>query len=198
VKRLIAERTQRIRRGIVKLIAPTFYEWRLDTPRPMIRYISKEFGNEPLVGIEIGVGMGENAKSILRELNMKMLYLVDPYIPYYDGFTQNSEGYLAGLKIVKKELASLPNVTFICKKSEDAVNDIPYEIDFCYIDGNHSYDYVKKDIENYYSKVKSGGVIGGHDFSANFLEVCKAVIEFVTAHHLKLYGERNDWWVIKT
>lgn len=38
--------------------------------------------------------------------------------------------------------------------------------DAVFIDGNHSYEYVKKDLENYWSKVKTGGIIALHD--ANF------------------------------
>ena len=38
--------------------------------------------------------------------------------------------------------------------------------DAVFIDGNHSYEYVKKDLENYYPKVKDGGIIALHD--ANF------------------------------
>tara|TARA_B100000029_G_scaffold311698_1_gene304190 strand:- start:46315 stop:46977 length:663 start_codon:yes stop_codon:yes gene_type:complete len=40
------------------------------------------------------------------------------------------------------------------------------EYDAVFIDGNHSYEYVKKDLENYYPKVKAGGIVALHD--ANF------------------------------
>lgn len=40
------------------------------------------------------------------------------------------------------------------------------EFDAVFIDGNHSYEYVKKDLENYMPKVKEGGIIALHD--ANF------------------------------
>tara|TARA_R110000744_G_scaffold106005_2_gene202167 strand:+ start:494 stop:1141 length:648 start_codon:yes stop_codon:yes gene_type:complete len=38
--------------------------------------------------------------------------------------------------------------------------------DAVFIDGNHSYEYVKKDLGNYSKKVKKGGIIAMHD--ANF------------------------------
>tara|TARA_R110002020_G_scaffold46539_24_gene132438 strand:- start:11798 stop:12445 length:648 start_codon:yes stop_codon:yes gene_type:complete len=38
--------------------------------------------------------------------------------------------------------------------------------DAVFIDGNHSYEYVKQDLENYSKKVKRGGIIALHD--ANF------------------------------
>ena len=80
--------------------------------------------------------------------------------------------------------------------SEDAVDDIPM-VDFIYIDGNHSYDFVKRDIELYYPKVKDGGVIGGHDIY--FHEVQKAVFEFVIKNNLlnNLHAKYPDWWIIK-
>lgn len=36
--------------------------------------------------------------------------------------------------------------------------------DFIYVDGNHSYEAVKRDLENYLPKIKNGGFIGGHDY----------------------------------
>ncbi len=46
-------------------------------------------------------------------------------------------------------------------------NSVPDDsFDAVFIDGNHSYEYVKKDLENYYPKVKDGGIIALHD--ANF------------------------------
>ena len=35
--------------------------------------------------------------------------------------------------------------------------------DAVFIDGNHSYEYVKKDLENYWPKVKAGGIVALHD-----------------------------------
>ena len=40
------------------------------------------------------------------------------------------------------------------------------EFDAVFIDGNHSYEYVKKDLENYKELVKTGGIVALHD--ANF------------------------------
>jgi predicted O-methyltransferase YrrM len=37
-------------------------------------------------------------------------------------------------------------------------------LDFIYIDANHKYDYVKEDIELWWPKLKSGGMISGHDY----------------------------------
>ena len=49
----------------------------------------------------------------------------------------------------------------------------------------------------YYNKVKQGGLIGGHDFWADQIGVCKAVIDFAQKNNLKLEGGLTDWWFIK-
>ncbi|GAI57889.1 unnamed protein product [marine sediment metagenome] len=83
--------------------------------------------------------------------------------------------------------------------SADAVNLIPDNLDFVYIDGNHAYEFVKEDIKNYWPKVKKGGVFGGHDYYnlSKAREVKKAVDEFVKENKLKLFTGNIDWWVVK-
>lgn len=48
-------------------------------------------------------------------------------------------------------------------------------LDFVFIDGCHTYDCVKKDIDAYYPKVKPGGVLAGHDIWGP--EVWQAITE---------------------
>lgn len=50
-------------------------------------------------------------------------------------------------------------------------------LDFVFIDANHGYEDVKKDIQAWYPKVKVGGYIGGHDYSMYWTGVIKAVDE---------------------
>lgn len=91
----------------------------------------------------------------------------------------------------------MSNYEFVTKTSKDAINIIPNELDFVYIDGNHDYEYVKEDINIWYSKVKEGGIIGGNDFDAGHFGVVRAVLEFVEKNNLTLYGDIFDWWIIK-
>ena len=50
---------------------------------------------------------------------------------------------------------------------ENVISSVKDEIfDAVFIDGNHSYEYVKKDLQNYSPFVKQGGVVALHD--ANF------------------------------
>jgi hypothetical protein len=48
------------------------------------------------------------------------------------------------------------------KKTSEIFHDS--SLDFIYIDANHSYDFVKEDLELWYPKVKPGGWVMGHDY----------------------------------
>ena len=50
-------------------------------------------------------------------------------------------------------------------------------IDFCFIDANHTYEFVKKDIEAFLPKMKPGGVMAGHDYNMSHPGVIRAVNE---------------------
>lgn len=54
-------------------------------------------------------------------------------------------------------------VDFIVGDSAVVVPQLDMKIDFALIDGFHSYDYAKKDFENCYEKLNSGGCIALHD-----------------------------------
>jgi cephalosporin hydroxylase len=50
-------------------------------------------------------------------------------------------------------------------------------IDFAFVDANHEYEFVKRDIEALLPKMKSGGVLAGHDYNSSHPGVLKAVQE---------------------
>jgi hypothetical protein len=152
-------------------------------------------GDRQLIGVEIGVQAGINAESIMRTLEMRMLYLIDPYEPYaQDGIEFEGKGREQAMSRLWK---FRDRIRFIQLKAEDAVESVPSGLDFVYIDGNHQYEHVKEDIENYYRKVKMGGILGGHDFSRLFLGVIRAVTEFSIANNVQLIVEGTDWWFTK-
>ena len=62
---------------------------------------------------------------------------------------------------------------------------------FVYIDGNHTYDFVKEDIIHWLPKVKKGGYIGGHDIdNVEWPGVRQAVTE-ILGKNVKIY--KNTW-----
>ena len=46
-------------------------------------FVKQKFGNQPIIGAEVGVAEAQNALDILLAMpNVKLLYLVDPYVKY--------------------------------------------------------------------------------------------------------------------
>ena len=169
--------------------------------RPAISFVKKRFQDEDIMGAEIGVYRGDNAADILSNLpNVSLLFLIDPY-EKYEEWRDSLKAVIEGArKIAEARLAPFSDrVKWIHRKSEDSVDEILAPLAFAYIDGNHAYNFVKKDIEVAMRLVRSGGVIGGHDYKRG---VKKAVDEFCTANniqlHLKLEPKKHsDWWFIK-
>ncbi len=154
--------------------------------RPMIDFIHS-LNRKGLVGVEVGVAQGTNAKNILHKLDMERLYLVDNYLEHKEHYS-----------IASRKLARYYSKTvFLVSDSDKASRLIPEQVDFIYIDGDHSYYGVTKDIFMYYPLVKKGGVFGGHDFYGNFPGVVTAVLDWTQKNGLKLFTENFDWWVIK-
>jgi len=68
-------------------------------------------------------------------------------------------------------------------------------VDFCFIDASHVAEDVKRDIGAWWPKIKSGGVLGGHDWSWG--SVRGVVEEFTQLHQLKFIATGNCWKIIK-
>ena len=117
---------------------------------------------ENLKGIEIGVSHGGTTHYLLESLPNSHIIGIDPYEVYSQMFDTEQS-----FETFKKLMKLYPDrITFIQSTSDEAVDKIEDEsVDFIFVDGYHSNEQVKKDIENYYSKLKSGGLMSGHDYT---------------------------------
>jgi predicted O-methyltransferase YrrM len=66
-------------------------------------------------------------------------------------------------------------------------------IDIIFIDANHSYEGVKKDLQSWFSKVKIKGIIAGHDFWAE--QVKSAVLDFMATKSVKVFETSSSCWI---
>ena len=62
------------------------------------------------------------------------------------------------------------------------------KIDFVFLDGGHSYDTVKMDLQILISKLDKNGVIVCDDYNMSHYGVKRAVDEISTNHHFEIYG----------
>ena len=76
-------------------------------------------------------------------------------------------------------------------------------VDFVYIDGNHDREHVARDIETWWPRVRSGGVLGGHDFYVRDdhlqrADVLNAVWDFSERINVRPHATAcTSWWFIK-
>lgn len=148
------------------------------------------------VGAEIGVHLGDFSRDILRVVRPVKLHLIDPW-EHEAGDTYGGAWYGGRAKrgqatmderfrtVTRRFAAEIGSGRIVVHRAHahglaDAFEDRYF--DWVYIDGNHLYEYVKLDLQRYYPKVKSNGLITGDDYG---LEgwwdngVQRAVDEFV-------------------
>lgn len=166
-------------------------------------------GHSDLYGVEIGLATGFHAEDILTELDMEHLFLVDPFLPYLDHDDKEMQEWLheAFDRIVPYRRET--HISFLITPSEDAARLFaPDTLDFVYIDGNHHYDAVCKDLELWWDKVRIGGLFCGHDYRRP--EVARlhfgtektlttAVQDFAEEKERELHYNLDDmdWWIWK-
>lgn len=152
--------------------------------------LSRLPNNIPLLGAEIGVLNGNTAFRILEKRPLLTHYMIDPWIApkkdssYWKSADDNARKPAQAHEGAYKK--TLDRVRFAGKRaiimrmfSHQAVKKIKDKsLDFVFIDGDHSYDGVSKDIKMWLPKVKKDGWIGGHDLNHPRLPgVSKAVYE---------------------
>ncbi len=119
------------------------------------------------VGVEIGVQWGISALALL-EHGVRFLYLIDPW-ENYDGYAAPSAYWNSLHEDIylecKDRLEAYEDRRYaILRKHSNVAHDLVPMVDFVWIDGNHYYKWVKEDCENYWPKVKPGGILCGHDY----------------------------------
>ena len=99
---------------------------------------------------------------------------------------------------VLKQTAGLDNVKYINKDSMVVVNSIANEsCRMVFLDADHEYDFVSRELEAWYPKVISGGIFAGHDYDNGYPGVPDAVHEFVFKHNLEFELIGSSWLIRK-
>lgn len=74
--------------------------------------------------------------------------------------------------------------------------DIKLTADLIYIDASHEEEDVYKDINNYFTLLRNGGIIFGDDYH-NWAGVKKSIDRFAKEQNLTLEILENNFWVIR-
>ena len=170
--------------------------------RKTMDFVKERFGTQIVVGAEVGVSNGHNAINILQNMpNVKLLYLIDPYLEgsIWETHKESAKQMISeATKTATNQKMSSFNkrIQWIYKQFEECtIKDIPEPLDFVYIDGNHAYEHVSKDITLAGQLVKKGGIIGGHDIGS--LGIDSAVKEFCETKKIEFQVENNGFFRVK-
>jgi predicted O-methyltransferase YrrM len=164
--------------------------------------------------VEVGVRTGWFSKYILEHTTMKV-YAVDPWEDnaeltqaqaVYEECTRRLAPYGERCEMVKGYSPA------VASRFEDK------SIDFVYIDGLHDYQSVLQDITAWWSKIRDGGILSGHDFNrVKWTGVVRSVEEFCEEKDLSFYltgvvgnafeshtgdldeydGDEHSWYIVK-
>jgi hypothetical protein len=162
-----------------------------------INILQRHFGEKSITGITIGTAEGLLEMSLLLYLpNLMMLYTIDPCLfvsgTQFEASVNDQAWHDDRYNQAVKALAEYPGrYTHLRITSDEAVGITPDNVDFCWVDGDHSPEQITKDVANYYPKVKSEGIFGGHDWDKAIQIVKRDLKEDVTL------GVDLTWWLIK-
>jgi hypothetical protein len=117
------------------------------------------------VGVEVGVEQGLYSKRLCELIPGLKLYGVDCWTIHRGYRDHVSQAKLDGFYKVARKRVKPYDCTLIREWSVDAARQFDdASLDFVYIDGNHDFANVVKDLAAWSPKVRKGGIISGHDF----------------------------------
>lgn len=137
---------------------------------------------------EIGVATGSFASEILSVCEPSVLHLVDAwrFIPGpYEADPTNRTDHVREAEYldVKARLGCDPRVVLYRMLSKGAARLFSEgSLDAVYLDADHTKGGIRSDLELWWPKVKSGGILAGHDYTVRepFIQVKPVVDEWAT------------------
>lgn len=155
---------------------------------------------------ELGVLKGDFAEIILAICDPKEFVLVDIWpdkLSSGDVNGNNLEEFDGNYlyKYVSNRFNYSPKVKILRQLTTKALKKFPDNyFDMIYIDADHTYKAVVKDLKWAYKKIKKGGYIMGHDYEINSTKttevyefgVKKAVDEFCKRNNQVIFAKAND------
>ena len=147
-------------------------------------------------GAEIGTGRGSFAITMSINNPGVKLYCIDSW-SIYDGIHDYTAEMLAEyLAHALHRLKPYKEVEIINELSMEAVKQFKNEsLDFVYIDANHEFSYVAEDLFYWSKKVRSGGIVSGHDYlkeqrKDGLVQVKEVVHAYTEAFNIK------PWFIV--
>lgn len=155
-----------------------------------------------IIGCELGVCQGMTLRYFLDNLrNVQKIYAIDAWKPYWDHWGFVSQELVNNWRSTAYSILEPHGnkITLLETDSFNAADNIENnELDYIFIDGDHSYAAVARDLRRYWPKVRKGGIFSGHDWQLP--TVRNAVVNFRQEYNILTeikFTETNVWFWYK-
>lgn len=131
----------------------------------LLTVLSNKLDKTDYTMIEIGSYMGESTMMFASTGLFSTIYSIDPL----DGYEEFNKMHNYPWEFVRDEFTKntkyFDSIVHLQDFSYNVVDKFENDsIDFIYIDGSHSEENVRRDLELYLPKLKKNGIIAGHDY----------------------------------
>jgi Methyltransferase domain len=153
--------------------------------------------------VEIGSFCGRSAAGWAKTLPQSIIYTIDNGLDWDDISDLSSRYHNGDLALYRGNNRSTlhwvmehyPNIVSIEDNSTNVTSLC--DLDLVFIDGEHTHEAVKKDLEHWYPRIRPGGILCGHDFYKDkYPDLVTVVQEFASKMQLKLnfINPSIMWW----
>lgn len=166
------------------------------------------------VAVEVGVFKGEFTEHILQIVHPSHLHLIDPwwkkfgtYFPDWGSYTdfgrlKTKDAYAQLLRIIKDFDNHHVSKIHVGRSSVVLPQFPDRYFDWAYLDSTHSYEDTKEELSLLRYKVKTEGLITGHDWQEDLTNihhgVYKAVNEFIHTYDYRItYLDNYLQWALR-
>ncbi len=170
----------------------------MDNPKDRVEMLDM-LGLRNKCCVEIGVLKGDYSNEILKQ-KPSDLYLIDPWTAqdkdkYVDIQNVPQPAFDDAYHHTRDRFKDAIQVQILRMFSHEAAREVTRNnIDFVYIDANHSFSHCLSDMMLWLPKIKNGGWLCGHDYDG-FPGVSQAVSAFcrITGYKLAFVTQEAVW-----
>lgn len=152
--------------------------------------------------LELGSYAGESTEQFLSSNKINKLYAVDFWKNGYDDSVDKASSW-CDMKIVENEfdkrmekfLDRLIKMKMPSREAREVLKDKKF--DFIYLDGNHTYSFIKEDITEWIKFVKPGGILAGHDYGVPVHPGVKIAVDEIFLNRFHVLHFPDTSWAVR-
>lgn len=162
--------------------------WMLPTELVWLAYQAQKYRHI----VEIGSYLGRSTRALADNTQGWVLAVDDFGGPRDVEVTDRKDIYASFLRNIE----GVEDKVHICREDFDKVNPAEHDppFDMIFIDGEHNYASVRRDIEKWQPYLSPGGILCGHDFHPRYKGLVQAIFELFEKSVMSIPG--TEIWVV--